>query len=105
MGKWCAYLKTLPRAMARSIGKGSAHWKGWYDSINLADFEDAYEQAESDANTIFSHKFVVEPAVVADKKDKPKRMIVVLMATMGTLIFTIFLLLIKDKISELRKTA
>ena len=71
----------------------------------IADFEDAYEQAESDANTIFSHKFVVEPAVVADKKDKPKRMIVVLMATIGTLIFTIFLLLIKDKISELRKSS
>ena len=43
----------------------------------LSKFEDAYEQAESDANTLFSHKFIVEDAVVADKKDKPKRMIIV----------------------------
>lgn len=71
----------------------------------LTKFEDAYEQAESDANTAFNHKFVVEPAVVADKKDKPKRMVVVLLATLGTFIFMIFALLIKDKIVELRKTA
>ena len=71
----------------------------------LTKFEDAYEQAESDANTEFNHKFVVEPAVVADKKDKPKRLIVVLLATIGTFIFMIFALLIKEKIAELRKAA
>lgn len=73
--------------------------------IKLTKFEDSYEQSESDANTNFNHKFIVEPAVVADKKDKPKRLIIVLLATMGAFIFMIFVLLIKDRVSELRKAA
>jgi tyrosine-protein kinase Etk/Wzc len=71
----------------------------------LADFQVAYEQAESDANTKFNHKFIVERAVVADKKDKPKRMIIVLLSTLGTFIFMVFLLLVLDKLKELRKLA
>jgi uncharacterized protein involved in exopolysaccharide biosynthesis len=71
----------------------------------LTKFEDAYEQAESDANTLFNHKFVVEPAVVADKKAKPKRLIIIILATMGAFVFIIFALLIKSRISELKKIA
>ena len=71
----------------------------------LTKFEDAYEQAESDANTVFNHKFIVESAVVADKKDKPKRMIIVLLSTIGAFVFVIFALLVKDRIAELRKAA
>lgn len=64
-----------------------------------------YEQAESDANAKLNHKFIVERAVVADKKDKPKRMIVVLLGTMGTFLFIIFALLIREKIRELKRVA
>lgn len=71
--------------------------------VKLTKFEDAYEQAESDANTEFNHKFVVEPAVVADKKDKPKRLIIVLVATMGAFVFIVFALLLREKIAELRQ--
>jgi len=71
----------------------------------LTKFEDAYEQAESDANTEFNHKFVVELAVVADKKDQPKRLIVVLLSTIGAFIFIVFGLLIKERIEALRKEA
>ena len=73
--------------------------------VKLSKFEDAYEQSESDANTNFNHKFVVEPAVVADKKDKPKRLTIIFLTTVGTFIFIVFALLIKDRISELRKAA
>jgi len=73
--------------------------------IKLTKFEDSYEQSESDANTDFNHKFVVEHAVVADKKDKPKRMVIVLLATMGAFVFIVFALLIRDRIVELRKIA
>lgn len=73
--------------------------------MKLAEFQVSYEQAESDANTRFNHKFVVERAVVADKKDKPKRMIIVILATLGTFIFMVFLLLVLDKLKELRKLA
>lgn len=71
----------------------------------LADFTESYEQAESDANTKFNHKFIVERAVVADKKDKPKRMIIVFMATFATFVFMVFALLVRDKLQELRKLA
>ena len=66
--------------------------------MKLADFALSYEQAESDANTQFNHKFIVERAVVADKKDKPKRLIIMLLATFGTFVFMVFALLIQDKI-------
>lgn len=70
--------------------------------VKLTKFEDSYEQSESDANAMFNHKFVVEPAVVADKKDKPKRSIVTLLITFGTLFFTVFVLLVLEKVKELK---
>jgi LPS O-antigen subunit length determinant protein (WzzB/FepE family) len=71
--------------------------------MQLEEFQVAYEQAESDANAQFNHKFVVEKAVVADKKDRPKRMIIVLLSTIGAFVFMIFLLLIRDRIRELKR--
>jgi len=73
--------------------------------VKLEKFLDSYEQAESDANAVFNHKFVVERAVVADKKDKPKRLIIVLLSTIGAFIFMVFVLLINDRLIELRKIA
>lgn len=73
--------------------------------IKLTKFEDSYEQSESDANAMFNHKFVVEPAVVADKKDKPKRSIVTLLITFGTLFFAVFVLLVSERIKELKGKA
>jgi tyrosine-protein kinase Etk/Wzc len=74
-------------------------------TLKLENFLDSYEQAESDAHTKFNHKFIVERAVIADKKDKPKRMIIVLLATIGVFIFMVFLLLINERFKELRKVA
>lgn len=71
--------------------------------IKLSEFAISYEQAESDANTQFNHKFIVERAVVADKKDKPKRLIIILLATIGTFFFGVFGLLLTDKLKELRQ--
>jgi LPS O-antigen subunit length determinant protein (WzzB/FepE family) len=67
--------------------------------------EMAYEQAESDAHENFNHKFVVEDAVASDKKAKPKRMIIVLLITLATVIFTLISLLIAERIKELKKIA
>ena len=71
--------------------------------MQLEEFQVSYEQAESDANAQFNHKFVVEKAVVADKKDRPKRMIIVLLSTIGAFVFMVFLLLIRDRIRELKR--
>ena len=56
----------------------------------LEDFKVAYEQAESDASTKFSHKFIVQSAEVADRKDQPKRMILTIVAAIGSFIFIVF---------------
>ncbi|RCL77274.1 MAG: hypothetical protein DBW72_00180 [Flavobacteriales bacterium] len=68
----------------------------------LEDFKVAYEQAESDAATEFSHKFVVERATVADKKDQPKRLIITIIAAIGSFIFIVFSLLLIDRYKELK---
>jgi tyrosine-protein kinase Etk/Wzc len=68
----------------------------------LEEFQIAYEQAESDANTKFNHKFVVEYAVVADKKDQPKRLIIVLVGAIGAMIFSLLLLLVQQRFRELK---
>ena len=70
--------------------------------INMESFLEIYEQAESDAVADFSHKFVVERAVVADKKEKPKRMIIVLISTIAGFFLALFYLLILDKYRELK---
>ena len=71
--------------------------------VKLTKFEAAYEQAESDANTNLNHKFIVERAVVADKKDKPKRLIIMIVTMIGAVIFTVFALLISQRIKELKE--
>ena len=68
----------------------------------LEDFKVAYEQAESDAATDFSHKFVVQKAQVADKKDQPKRTIMTIIAGIGSFIFIVFALLIIERYKELK---
>ena len=73
--------------------------------IKIEEFRVSYEQAESDANANFNHKFVVEKAVQADKKEKPKRMIIVIVASLGGLIFGVLFLLIRQRIQELKLQA
>jgi len=68
----------------------------------LEDFKVSYEQAESDAATDFSHKFVVQRATVADKKDQPKRLIITIIAAIGSFIFIVFSLLLIDRYKELK---
>ncbi len=70
--------------------------------VKIEDFNVSYEQAESDANTKFNHKFVVERAVEADKKDQPKRLIIILVATISAFIFAVFALLFWEKYKEFK---
>ncbi|MFY7943639.1 MAG: Wzz/FepE/Etk N-terminal domain-containing protein [Crocinitomicaceae bacterium] len=73
--------------------------------VKIEEFRVSYEQAESDANSNFTHKFIVERAVVADRKEKPKRMIIVLVSVISGLIFGVFFLLIKQRLKELKLSA
>jgi uncharacterized protein involved in exopolysaccharide biosynthesis len=70
--------------------------------VKLEDFKVSYEQAESDANTKFNHKFIVENAVEADKKEKPKRSIIVMVSTLAGFFSSLFILLLWEKYKELK---
>jgi uncharacterized protein involved in exopolysaccharide biosynthesis len=76
-----------------------------FKTDKLTTLEAAYEQAESDANADFTHKFDVEAAVPADKKAKPKRLIVVLVSTFGALAAAILILLVQEKLAEIKRIA
>jgi len=73
--------------------------------IKIEEFRVSYEQAESDANANFNHKFIVEKAVKADKKEKPKKMIIVLVSSFGGFIFGVLFLLIRQRFQELKSQA
>jgi len=68
----------------------------------LSEMQLVYEQAETDANSKFTHKFVVEMAEVADKKAYPIRWLIVVITTISVFLFTVLILLVLNKIKELR---
>ena len=70
-------------------------------SERLATMETSYEQAESDAKSYLSHKFIVEKAYPAEKKAYPVRWLIVVMSTIAALMTTIIGLLFKEKITHL----
>lgn len=69
----------------------------------INNFSFSYQQAKADMSSLFTQKFIVEKASVSDKKDSPKKSIIVLLSVLGTLFFMIFLLLIVEKFKEIRK--
>ena len=68
----------------------------------IATMQTAFEQAEADANSSISHKFIVDTAYPAEKKAYPVRWLIVVISTLSTLLFTIILLLFKEKVKELK---
>ena len=70
--------------------------------VKIEDFNVSYEQAESDANTKFNHKFIVERAVEADKKEKPKRLIIIIVSSMAAFFIALISLLLWEKYKELQ---
>ena len=72
-------------------------------SERLATMETSYEQAESDANSFLSHKFIVEKAFPAEKKSYPVRWLIVVMSTASIALLTIIGLVLKERLSQLKK--
>lgn len=71
-----------------------------FESEQLSALNQKYKEAKVDAEQILTHYFVVNNAIKADKKAKPKRAIIVGISTIATFIFTfivlIFIELTKD---------
>ena len=71
-------------------------------SERLATMETSYEQAESDANSNLSHKFIVEKAYPSEKKAYPIRWLIVVMSTFSSILFAIAVILTNNKIALLK---
>jgi len=74
--------------------------KAGFLSKRLANMETSYEQAESDANSYLSHKFIVEKAYPAEKKAYPIRWLIVVLSTFSALLFGVTGILIKNRIDQ-----
>ena len=61
-----------------------------------------YAEAKVDAEQIMPHKFVVNKAVPAEKKSYPIRWLIVMIATFGSAIFSLFTLIITDYFRQLK---
>ena len=64
--------------------------------------EASYEQAESDATSNLSHKFIVEKAYPAEKKAYPIRWLIVVFSTFSSILLAIVGILVKNKLKLLK---
>jgi uncharacterized protein involved in exopolysaccharide biosynthesis len=71
-------------------------------SERLATMETSYEQAESDATSYLSHKFIVEKAYPAEKKAYPIRWLIVVLSTFSSVLLAIVGILVKNQIELLK---
>ena len=71
-------------------------------SERLATMETSYEQAESDATSYLSHKFIVEKAYPAEKKAYPIRWLIVVLSTFSSFLLAIVGILVKNQIELLK---
>ncbi len=72
-------------------------------SLRYSNILDVNDQAIQYANTNIQQTIRHSSAELPDKKAKPKRSIIVLMITFSTFVLTIFILLIRERIRELRQ--
>lgn len=72
-------------------------------NIRLSTKDAVYEQLKSDAKSKFSHKFTVEDASASEKKAYPVRWLIVAVSTISAFLFSIVLLLVFEKMKELKR--
>jgi len=70
--------------------------------MQLTFLKDKYEQAKIDANEKITNYFVVNHATPAEKKSYPIRSLIVLVSTLCTGLFAFIVLLVNEKIKELK---
>lgn len=78
--------------------------KLWTEQKQLYTLALKLDEIKVDINTNVSSKFVIDKATASDKKDGPKRMLIVLISTMSAFLLAFVFLLIKDSIAKLKLT-
>ena len=65
--------------------------------------KDSYEQANQSLNTKIADAYIITPAQVPDKKDAPKRAIIVLVSMISAFIISCFVILAMHRMMQLKK--
>lgn len=73
-----------------------------YEDKQLAFLKSKLEEAQLDAQSLITHKFVLDRATPADKKHSPKRMLIVLIAVMSAFLLAFVFLLIKESLDRVK---
>lgn len=71
---------------------------------NLNQLEKAYVQAKTETEISIPHKFMLEKARPAERKDYPVRWLIVVMSTIGAMLFMIAFIVVFEKIKQLRSS-
>lgn len=74
-----------------------------FESEQLSALNQKYKEAKVDAEQILTHYFVVNKAYKSDKKAKPKRAVIVIVATLSTFVFTFIALIFMELIHDFRR--
>lgn len=70
----------------------------------LAILENAYQQSKAETEMSIPHKFTLETARPAERKDYPVRWLIVVMSTIGAFLFMIAFIVVFEKIKQIRST-
>lgn len=70
----------------------------------LAILENAYQQSKAETEMSIPHKFTLETARPAERKDYPVRWLIVVMSTIGSFLFMIGFIVVFEKIKQIRST-
>ena len=105
--------KDLAEEIKRKIDATQAYSSNYDTYTNLVEFFslrysnilDVNDQARQYASTNIQQTIRHSQAEVPDKKAKPKRAVIVIVATLSAFIFTVFVLLAVERLKELRKLA
>jgi len=97
-----SYLKKLDMTEKYGSVLHSFQVKVEFLAERISTMETSYEQADTDAHSNISHKFIVETATPSEKKAYPIRWLIVVVSTFTTVFLTFILLLFAEKIKELK---
>jgi len=79
-----------------------------FEKKQLSNLKSKYAEALVDATQTLPTKFVVNPAVKAEKKSYPIRWLIVVLSTFSTFVFMVLLMVISDsivkRINEIKNT-
>ena len=69
------------------------------ETQKLRELRETYLEAKVEAEHIMPHKFVIDKAYPSDKKDSPKRMMIILFSTLSAMFFALLKAAVQEKIS------